>query len=266
MGSQSIGRQLVFTCALACAVILSGCGGSKVLKEPQPIEIKQPLATASDERLSAILNWVIVRDGPGTWAKNADWDEYLMRVQNRSDEPIRVTKIVVFDSLGTQIEPVGNRSMLVDRSKDVARRYKDEGLKVKAGEGAETLAVAGGVLTVAGAAVGIAALSGSTSALAASSAAAGAVVLGPVLLVSGAVAGMVKTINNQEVGEQIYSRHTLLPAVLTAAQEQRLDLFFPLAPSPSQIEITYVDSRGQHTLIIDTQAALEGLHLAQVEK
>jgi hypothetical protein len=73
MGSQLVGRQLVFTCALVCLLVLSGCGGTKVLKEAQPIQTTRPLATASDQQVTAILDWVIVRDGPGTWAKNADW-------------------------------------------------------------------------------------------------------------------------------------------------------------------------------------------------
>jgi hypothetical protein len=36
-----------------------------------------------------------------------------------------------------------------------------------------------------------------------------------------------------------------------------------LTPSPRQIELTYVDSQGEHTLIVDTHSSLEGLHLAQ---
>ncbi len=51
---------------------LSGCGGTKVLKEPEPLVVTRPLATASDQHLSATLDWVIFRDGPGTWAKNVD--------------------------------------------------------------------------------------------------------------------------------------------------------------------------------------------------
>ncbi len=93
-------------------------------------------------------------------------------------------------------------------------------------------------------------------------ASAAAIILFPVLLADSAVRGM----NNKEVDDQIESRQTLLPAVLPEAQEQSLDLFYPLAPSPRQIEITYVDSHGEHTLIIDTQIALDGLHLVPADK
>jgi hypothetical protein len=63
-------------------VCLSGCGGTKVLKEPEPLAITQSIANASDDALSARLDWIIYRDGPGTWAKNVDWDEYMIGVKN----------------------------------------------------------------------------------------------------------------------------------------------------------------------------------------
>jgi hypothetical protein len=207
------------------SLCLAGCGGTKVLKEPEPLVVTQSLATASDQRIAATLDWVIVRDGPGTWAKNVDWDEYLIRVQNLGDDSIRVTNIIVLDSLGTQIESRENRKQLVKGTKKTKKRYKGEGLEVKAGAGAGTMMV-GGVAAVAGGA-GVIALAG-----------------GPIAAGGGAAVAATGL-------------------VLAAPDEKSLDIFFPLAPSPRQVELTYVDSRGDHTLIIDTHTALEGLHLAQ---
>ena len=78
-----------------------------------------------------------------------------------------------------------------------------------------------------------------------------------------AVGGVFRGINNSKVNDQIESRQTLLPIVLEEKEEKNLVLFFPLAPSPRQIELTFVDSRGEHKLIIDTRTSLEGLHLVQ---
>ncbi len=98
-------KKLLFqSSVLLLLLALSGCAGTKVLKEPEPLVVTQALATASDQRVAATLDWVIVRDGPGTWARNVDWDEYLIRVQNLSNDSIRVTSISVLDSLGTRIE------------------------------------------------------------------------------------------------------------------------------------------------------------------
>ncbi len=75
--------------------------------------------------------------------KNADWDECLIRIQNVGDESIEIIGITVVDSLGTRIEPGLSRSQLGNASRKTKRRYKGEGLKVKAG-------INGGVLVGAG--------------------------------------------------------------------------------------------------------------------
>ena len=259
MSSQSVGRQLVFTCALVCMLVLSGCGGTKVLKEAQPIQTTQPLATASDQQVTAILDWVIVRDGPGTWAKNADWDEYLLRVSNLSDQPIQVTWLIVVDSLDTRIESQPKRKQLVKGSKQTTRRYKDSGIKVKAGRGAGTMLVAGAAVTVIGVGAASAAAVGATAAGSAGAAAGGLLLLGPAL----AIGGIVRGVRNSAVSKQIEQRQTVLPLEVSAGEELQVDVFFPLAPSPGIVELSYTDATGQHSLIIDTSTALNSLHIGE---
>ena len=75
------------------------------------------------------------------------------------------------------------------------------------------------------------------------------------------IAGIVRAVHNSQVNSEIERRHTPLPVELSAAQEQRLDIFFPLAPSPGHVEISYVDAQGEHHLDLDTREALAGLHL-----
>ena len=248
--------------AVLLLLSLSGCGGTKVLKEPEPLVVTRSLATASDQRLAATLDWVIIRDGPGTWAKNVDWDEYLIRVQNLTGESIQVTNISVVDSLGIRVDTRENRKQLVKGTKKTKRRYKGEGLEVKAGAGAGTLIAAG---VVAGAAA-TAVVSSAGGILAVSGGAAGAATAGVILLPVLAVGGVFRGVNNSKVNKQIKSRQTLPPIVLREDEEKSLDIFFPLTPSPRQIEFTYADSQGDHTLIVDTHAPLDGLHLVQDDK
>ena len=221
-----------------------------MLKETEPLVVTKSIATASDQHLSATLDFVIVRNGPGSWAKKVAWDEYLMRVQNLTDDSIRVMNITVLDSLGTRIEPRENRSQLVKGTKQTKRRYKGEGLKVNAGAGAGTLSAAVDTAFALNAAELLA--DPNPVALAVT-----VIVWVPALAVGGVIKGM----NNSEVNKHIESRQTLLPVVLQEEEEKSLDMFFPLAPSPRQVEITYADSQGDHTLIIDTRTALDGLHL-----
>ena len=122
--------------------------------------VGQPLATASDENLSVTLDWVIFRDGPGTWAKNVDWDEYLIRVQNLGDDSIQLMNITVIDSLGVSAEVGVSRKKLVKASKKTKKRYKGQGLKVKAGLSGAALAGTGLIIAAGSSGLGAAAMAG----------------------------------------------------------------------------------------------------------
>lgn len=257
--SASIGAAAILVVA---ASLLAACGGTKVLREPQPIHAQQALAAAEDTRVAATLDWVIVRDGAGTWARNADWDEYLVRVRNVSGTPISITQLTVVDSLGAVIAPETRRKSLVKGSKKTSRRYKDSGLKVKAGQGAGTILVAGAAVTAFGVGAATAVAYGSLASGAATAGTAGAAVgglllLGPAL----AVGGVLRAANNSEVNKQIELRQSALPVVVAAGETRQLDMFFPLAPSPRALTLHYTDADGERTLPIDTSSALNGLHM-----
>lgn len=247
-----------FLFAAAILAILGGCGGTKLLKEPQPLAVEQSLAAGSDAQVSATLDWVIVRDGPGTWAKNADWDEYLVTVRNDAAEPVTVTAITVTDSSGHRHSSIGSRKALVKASRQTAKRYKGQGIEVKAGLGGGALVVAGGLSAGVGAGAGVAAIYGSGAAVGAT---AGALVLAPVLVVG----GVVKGVNNSKVNGAIEARQTPMPVQVGRGASQVLDVFFPIAPSPLEVHVEYTDSSGRHTLVMDTRELLEGLHLPQEE-
>jgi len=252
-----------FIALLLSTCVVAGCGGTKVLKEPQPIQTTQALAAISDQRVTATLDWVIVRDGPGTWARNADWDQYLLRVNNQSEQPVMVTQLIVVDSLDARTEAQSGRKQLVKGSKKTASRYKKSGIKVKAGRGAGTMLIAGAAVTAVGVgaatAVGYGAVmsGGAATAGSAGAAAGGLLLLGPAL----AVGGIVRGVNNSKVNNQIELRQTILPLEIPAGEEFDLNAFFPLAPSPKMVELIYTDATGEHSLVIDTSVALDGLHI-----
>ena len=251
--------------AALCAgtIVLAGCGGTKLVKNaPPPPQPTQPLAAAGDAAVDASLQWVIVRNGPGAWARNADWDEYLVQVRNRSEAPIEVTAVAVTDSMAHAAAPLDQRKALVKASKRVAREYKRSGVKVQAGAGSGGMIAAGVGATTLG--VGIAtaqataSLMGGTAAAGGASAVAGGLILGGPILVG---AGIVRAVRNAQVHNRIEQRSTDLPLTLQAGQTLPLDLFFPLAPSPTRLQVTYRDAAGEHTLDLDTTTALAGLHL-----
>ena len=173
--------------------------------------------------------------------------------------------MTVIDSLQTRVESQPGRKQLVKGSKKTAKRYRDSGMKVKAGRGAGTMLVAGTAVTAVGvvsvsAAATSALASGAATAGSAGAVAGGLVLLGPAI----AVGGIARGINNSAVNTRIEERQTLLPLEVPPGQEASLDLFFPLAPSPVMIEVVYADDSGQlHTISIDTRTVLRGLHVEE---
>ena len=268
MYTQSVGLQLLFTFAIACTVILSGCGGTKILKEPLALEITKPLVTASDQNVSAELIWVIIRDGPGTWAKNADWDEYLVNVVNESREMIQIIDVTIVDSLGVRQATNADYRELVNESKETTKRYKDSNLTVKAGIGAGTIMAVGGA-TMLGASAGatVASISGFWSMTGPTVAAGPAIAVGGLVVLVPAVVGIgiVRSNNRNKVTREIRKRHTLLPVTINSHEDLLLDIFYPLAPSPTQLEITYMVVGVKETLVVNTSEALNGLHLFEDE-
>ncbi len=226
------------------------------------MQVVEPLASASDERISVTLDWVIVRNNAGSWAKNADWDEYLFRVRNASSEVIEVTGVAVFDSLGARLEPGARRKELVKASKKTHKRYKEASTKVRAGFGGIGLFAAGTAVTVVGATAAIAVAEASILAGGASAGSAGAIA-GGIMLAGPAIAvgGMIRAGNNSKVDKEIVRRHSEFPVSLPAGEEKLLDVFFPLAPSPTHLEVTYRDLSGENILNVDLDEALRGLHL-----
>ena len=129
------GRHFQRAVVVVFVVLITGCVGTKLLDEPTLLPERNSLATVRDAVMAATLDWVIVRDGPGTWAKNADWDEYLLRLENRSTTNLRITEVYIEDSMGIKVFPGRDRKRLIAGSKQVAERYKDADIKIKAGTG-----------------------------------------------------------------------------------------------------------------------------------
>lgn len=231
------------------ALGLTACAGSKILKEPIALQFAEPLAVATRDDVAVALAWVIVRDGPGTWARNADWDEYIIVVRNPGAAPLPVTSVALHDALGERVVPEADRGALVRASRRAVRRYRDADLEVKAGFGGGALAATGAVVwygvaaPIAGAAAGGAALG----------VAAGAVIAAPVL----AVGGLMRANNNRKVNDEILRRQTTFPIALAPGEERMLTVFFPLTPSPSRVDIEL----GTGSITIETAGILTGLHL-----
>ena len=238
------------------ALSLTGCGGHKVLKEAEPMLSVPILASANNGDLQADLDWVIYRDGPGTWVRNADWDQYLVTLTNHTNGPLEVRNTTVYNSLGIATSAQSNRTLLIKGSKETARNYKDEGLKVKAGFGGTSLIVAGTTTGVAAVGLGAASIYGGTAVAAT---ALTGMLIAPALVVG----GIVKSSNGRKVARQIESTHASNPTSLAPGETRQLSYYFPISPSPRRVEIDYRSNAVDHVLALDTSVALQDLHIGE---
>jgi hypothetical protein len=256
-------RLALTACAFLC---LAACGGGSKLVRNPPQDAASMLqapaaAQASDERLRATFHAVVLRNGPGSWAKNARWDEYHLQVTNLSASPVRITGAAVVDSHGTRLPSLDDRKQLQRESDANAKRYRREGIEVTAGPGSATLLLAGAGMTVAGVGTAVGATYGSLlgggTAAGATAAASALMLVGPAF----AIAGIVRAVHNGQVGDELARRAPDFPLVLAAGETRALDLFVPLAPAPNRIELDYEAGEELRHLPLDLQAPLAGLHL-----
>ena len=248
------------TLLLFTVFLLVGCAGAKLVKEPEPITTLRPVLMSADEFLTASLYWVFVRNGPGIWVENADWDEYLIEVSNHSGIEIQLDKAIIVDSIGERMESEIKLNTLVTVSKRTADRYKDSHIKMESGYQPSTLYKSAAATGAAAGAAIAAATYSSTAYTAVAAAGTG------VLMVIAAVpmlvgAGVYRGHANRKIDEKIHKRATKFPLDMPSGNTQSLDLFFPIAPSPRAIEIHYISNGNKHVLEIDTTESLQGLHL-----
>lgn len=225
---------------LASLLALTGCGAMTTLRRtPLASEDFSRRVAASDARIEARVEAIVVRNGPGSWAHQASWDEYRIRVRNDSGAPIRVTGVAVRDMLGFSAAPQRELSDLRQATRRALLRYRDHGLTVAGGSNAgASMPLPLGLLPPPALFAGV----------------------GGVMLGAGSYYA-VQALHDQAVNAQIQRRHTALPATIGNAQELGVTLFFPICASPASVELVYADARGEHRLDIETATALSGLHL-----
>lgn len=247
------------------AVLLAGCaGGQKLLKEPVPVIREAPLSTAQNAHLSVSLDWIVVPGGPGSWARNAQWDQYQLSLQRLVAEPVAISSIRVVDSMDVPQAPIADRKALVKATKVTGERYAKAGFDVQPGAGLDPVLSVGSGAAAVGAASGAALGSalgglGAGSAAVGAGAAAGAIVVGGPILVVG---GLMRAGNHQKVNAVILERATPLPAEAPLDEPVQLNLFMPVTPGPQALEIEYTLGEQSMTIALSLDETLGQLHLA----
>jgi hypothetical protein len=222
---RNVGRaspSLAMVLALCCVV--TGCVTSKeyrLAKADTPAA--QPLGlSVSTGQVDLALATVIVFKGPGSWKREARWDEYVVRLVNHHEQPVVIESAELIDLQGQARIPGDGPWKLERLSRTNWDKYGKTGLKIVAGVGAAAL--------YAEAVMGAASVAILSSAETAGAAGGGATALAaiPVIgLVDVSTVAIMNHNNKARVEHEYQRRRLKLPDSVAPGESLTGSLFFP---------------------------------------
>jgi hypothetical protein len=231
-------------CLLAACVSPKYKRADKNAAAPVPLNVKFPSSA-----LEASLYTEISDGGPGSWKREAFWDEYVVTVHNPGDQAINVTSVALTDYEGVP-RPAGSDPWALEKeSKTLERRYRDAGVafaRIAAPRVIGTTAEPGVV-----ASAGI----GSTGAAAAATATATAVAI-PVY---GMTVLGINMHNKKAIKKEFDRRRLPLPLTVGPGETRTGSLFFPMTPNPQALTLHWKGTADGETAL--DMHFLEGLHV-----
>lgn len=249
----SIGASLL----AVCFSMLHGCASSRVLKRPLPATQADVGWTAtSPEGLTVEVHQLIFRNTGGSWVKDANWDEYVLVINNDSKETFEIQDIALYsDRLPAPVHSSTSREQLDSRSNSTLRVLKDVG-------------VIGGAGIVAPSALIIAGVGTSGGILSATTAGAAAAAIGMVAIPLGLAGGTVYVVNRhrRDKADRILIQQTLeargitTPLQVSPGARLQRSVFFPVTPSPSRLIVSEVSGDRAESILVDLPG-LSQLHL-----
>jgi hypothetical protein len=240
---------LAIAVGCAAATLLAGCLSPKykfARKEAPPArELNIRFPTAPPE---AVLGTVITFGGPGSWKREAFWDEYVVTLRNPGDQPLSVVAVTLTDSAGVA-RPAGDDPWKLERqSKDLEKRYRDAGMAFARAAGPRVMAATAEPAVVTGAGVGSAGAAGAAATTAVA------------LPVYGVAVWGINRHNKAAIAKEFARRKLALPITLGPGETKSGSLFFPMIPNPRSLGLEWSNGpdRGVSVLPLDP---LHGIHI-----
>lgn len=234
---------------LSLAIFSSGCVSTKYKRAPKDTPL--PLAfnlTANNPSVALTLHTVIVYKGPGSWKKEAYWDEYVVSITHRGTQPLTIESAGIVDVLNAE-QNTGNDPWLLEKlSRENIKKYDHVGRKILLGVG-----LTAGWIAAGGVAIG-AGLAGATGLAAA---AATTFVLIPVWAIGSGVRALV---SRHSIAAEFQRRRIDTPFTLQPGETKQGSFFFPITPGPQRLILHCRANGAVENLVLDL-APLAGLHL-----
>jgi hypothetical protein len=214
----------------------------------QALSIAFPTSAPLQTTLAAVISY----GGPGSWKRQALWDEYVVVVENRGQHPVAISTATLVDSGGLAYSAGSKPWALEKRSKELEKQYRAHG------EAFLRAAGAGAVIVGVGAGVGAAAAGGMGYVTpAAAGAGVAAVVLLPVYYFS--VLG-INHHNKKAVATEFNRRRISLPLTLAPGESRTGSLFYPMVRSPRSLALAWSSETGSTTTALPLEF-LQSLHV-----
>jgi hypothetical protein len=195
--------------------------------------------SAEAHSVNAQIDTVIIYGGSGSWKHEAYWDEYLLTITNRSDQPVDLTSATLIDFQGNPVMPGEDPWQIQEESKDWIKNY-DPGttgvvLKVGAASVLTGVVVGGGL-----AALFLSSAPGVTAAAVAPAVAVGvgamAIIVAPFIALG---TWGVNVEARKLIEAEFQSRRLKLPVTIHPGQASQGSLFFRITPGPKQMTLSF---------------------------
>lgn len=256
----------VSTILLAAVVLLlpgfalTGCVTSKKYRlakdDTPPAQVLGWKASTPSADLT--LQSVIVFKGPGSWKREARWDEYGVMISNRGTPSLVIESAQLVDVLGNP-QLTGEEPWKLEKlSYTNWDKYGKTGLKVLAGAGAVALY---GTAVMASSFGSF--MAGPGAATAGGGAAALAVI--PIVAVVDITAVAIMNHNNKKKVQEEFDRRRLkLPLTVAPGATAEGSFFFPMTPGPQRLIVKGRSGEAPVELVLELKP-LAGLHLKPAE-
>jgi hypothetical protein len=211
--------------------------------------------SAEAHSVNARIDTVIIYGGPGSWKREAYWDEYLLTITNLSEHPTDLIASTLIDFQGNPVMSGDKPWELQEQSKEWIEHYDSgtTGVVLKVGAASVMVgAIVGGLALASGSSAFF-----SAAALASAAAPVAALVALPLV---GIGTVLVNVDAKRKVEAEFNHRRLVLPTTIQPGQTTRGSLFFRITPGPYRMTLLFRGVDPEFNVTVDL-TPLSDLHI-----
>ena len=234
----------------AALCLVTACVSSKYKRADkhtppiQPLNVKFPPSTLDSSLYSEISD-----GGPGSWKREAFWDEYVVIMHNEGDHALNVVSATLTDYAGAARSAGSDPWALERESKTLEKRYRDAGIAFARVAAPRVIVGAAEPEVAASAGIGAAGAAGAATATAVALPVYGATVFG------------INMHNKAAIKKEFNRRRVPLPLTLGPGETRTGSFFFPMVPNPQTLTVRWTSTAGGGETTLELHF-LKGLHVA----